>query len=268
MEGVRLTILYCDLDQRGGHSKVKEGLLSEDPEEEPIVEEPLEEPKEEGNLEDSEEESDLDLLSDARSRPGLAESDLRSGYHQLGVYEEDILKTAFRTRYGHFKLIVIPFGLTNVPSVFIDLMNQEGSRSSFEVSFGAAKEGEVVCQIHEKNYTTHDLELGAVDFALKTWRHYLYGTKSVIYMDHKSLQHIFDQKELNMRQRKWIELFSDYDCEIRYHLGKANSSIKDKLLAVQNEASKEENTLVEMLRGLDQQMEKIEDGGMYFMDRI
>ncbi|GKD44831.1 putative reverse transcriptase domain-containing protein [Tanacetum coccineum] len=56
-------------------------------------------------------------------------------------------------------------------------------------------------KIHEKNYTTHDLELGAVVFALKIWRHYLYGMKSVIYMDHKSLQHIFDQKELNMRQR-------------------------------------------------------------------
>ncbi|GJY29692.1 putative reverse transcriptase domain-containing protein, partial [Tanacetum coccineum] len=77
-------------------------------------------------------------------------------------------------------------------------------------------------KIHEKNYTTHDLELGAVVFALKIWRHYLYGTKSVIYTDHKSLQHIFSQKELNMRQRRWIESFSDYDCEIRYHPGKAN----------------------------------------------
>ncbi|GJZ83027.1 putative reverse transcriptase domain-containing protein [Tanacetum coccineum] len=77
-------------------------------------------------------------------------------------------------------------------------------------------------EIHEKNYTTHDLELGAVVFALKTWRHYLYGTKSVIYTDHKSLQHIFEQKELNFRQRRWIELFSDYECEIRYHPGKAN----------------------------------------------
>ncbi|GJZ29952.1 putative reverse transcriptase domain-containing protein [Tanacetum coccineum] len=75
-------------------------------------------------------------------------------------------------------------------------------------------------KIHEKNYTTHDLELGAVVFALKIWRHYLYRTKSVIYTDHKSLQHIFSQKELNMRQRRWIELFSDYDCEIRYHPGK------------------------------------------------
>ncbi|GKB74052.1 putative reverse transcriptase domain-containing protein [Tanacetum coccineum] len=77
-------------------------------------------------------------------------------------------------------------------------------------------------KVHENNYMTHDLELGAVMFALKIWRHYLYGTKSVIYTDHKSLQHIFSQKELNMRQRRWIELFSDYDCEIHYHPGKEN----------------------------------------------
>ncbi|GJY95398.1 putative reverse transcriptase domain-containing protein [Tanacetum coccineum] len=121
-------------------------------------------------------------------------------------------------------------------------------------------DGMKVLKIYEKNYTTHDLELGAVVFALKIWRHYLYGTKSVIYTDHKSLQHIFSQKELNMRQRRWIELFSDYDYEIRYHPGKANvvvdalsrkekvkpkrvramnmtlrSSIKDRILAVQKE---------------------------------
>ncbi|GKD56586.1 putative reverse transcriptase domain-containing protein, partial [Tanacetum coccineum] len=77
-------------------------------------------------------------------------------------------------------------------------------------------------KIHEKNYTTHDLELGAVVFALKIWRHYLYGTKCTMFTDHKSLQHILDQKELNMRQRRWLELLSDYDCEIRYHPGKAN----------------------------------------------
>jgi hypothetical protein len=71
--------------------------------------------------------------------------------------------------------------------------------------------------IHEKNYTTHDLELGAVVFALKMWRHYLYGTKCIIFTDHKSLQ-----KELNMRQRRWVKLLNDYDCEIRYHPGKAN----------------------------------------------
>ncbi|GJY04334.1 putative reverse transcriptase domain-containing protein [Tanacetum coccineum] len=77
-------------------------------------------------------------------------------------------------------------------------------------------------KVHEKNYTTHDQELGVVVFSLKMWRHYLYGTKCVVFTDHKSLQHILDQKELNMRQRRWLELLSDYDCEIRYHPGKAN----------------------------------------------
>ncbi|GKB47367.1 putative reverse transcriptase domain-containing protein [Tanacetum coccineum] len=77
-------------------------------------------------------------------------------------------------------------------------------------------------KVHEKNYTTDDLELGAVVFALKMWRHYLYGMKCVVFTDHKSLQHILDQKELNMRQRRCLELLSDYDCKIRYHPGKAN----------------------------------------------
>ncbi|GJU19128.1 putative reverse transcriptase domain-containing protein [Tanacetum coccineum] len=77
-------------------------------------------------------------------------------------------------------------------------------------------------KVHKENYTTHDLELGAVVFALRLWRHYLYGTKCVVFTDHKSLQYILNQKELNLRQRRWIELLSDYDCEIRYHPGKAN----------------------------------------------
>nr|GEZ06411.1 putative reverse transcriptase domain-containing protein [Tanacetum cinerariifolium] len=77
-------------------------------------------------------------------------------------------------------------------------------------------------KIYEKNYITHDLELGAVVFALKIWRHYLYGTKCTVFTDHKSLQHSLDQKELNMRQHRWLELLSDYDCEICYHQGKAN----------------------------------------------
>ncbi|KAD2392901.1 hypothetical protein E3N88_39878 [Mikania micrantha] len=77
-------------------------------------------------------------------------------------------------------------------------------------------------KIHEKNYTTHDLESGAIIFALKIWRHYLYGTKCNIFTDHKSLKHIFDQKDLNMRQRRWVELLNENDCEICYHHGKAN----------------------------------------------
>ncbi|GJW28822.1 putative reverse transcriptase domain-containing protein [Tanacetum coccineum] len=71
---------------------------------------------------------------------------------------------------------------------------------------------------NEENYTTHDLELGAVVVALKIWRHYLYATKSNVFTNHKSIQHILDQKELNMRQRRWLQLLADYDCEITYHL--------------------------------------------------
>ena len=75
---------------------------------------------------------------------------------------------------------------------------------------------------HEKNYPTHDLELAAVIHALKIWRHYLYGVHVDIYTDHKSLQYIFKQKELNLRQRRWLELLKDYDVDILYHPGKAN----------------------------------------------
>jgi hypothetical protein len=77
-------------------------------------------------------------------------------------------------------------------------------------------------KIHEKKYPTHDLELAAVVHALKTWRHYLYGQKYDIYTDHKSLKYIFTQSELNMRQRRWLELIKDYELEIHYHLGKEN----------------------------------------------
>ncbi|GJY22693.1 putative reverse transcriptase domain-containing protein [Tanacetum coccineum] len=141
-------------------------------------------------------------------------------------------------------------------------------------------------KIHEMNYMTHDLELGAVVFAIKIWRHYLYGIKSVIYTDHKSLQHIFSHKELNMRQRRWIELFSDYDCKIRYHPGKTNvvvdalrrkervkpkrvramnmslfSSIKDRILAAQKEAVDESARLQ---KGLDEMIEHRSDGTLYW----
>ncbi|WVZ96841.1 hypothetical protein U9M48_042424 [Paspalum notatum var. saurae] len=75
---------------------------------------------------------------------------------------------------------------------------------------------------HEANYATHDLELAAVVHALKIWRHYLLGNTCHIYTDHKSLKYILTQPELNMRQRRWLELIKDYDLEIHYHPGKAN----------------------------------------------
>nr|GEU69822.1 putative reverse transcriptase domain-containing protein [Tanacetum cinerariifolium] len=129
---------------------------------------------------------------------------------------------------------------------------------------------------HEENYTTHDLELEAAVFALKIWRHYLYGIKCTVFTDHKSLQYILDQKELNMRQRRWLELLADYDCEIRYHPGKVNVvadalsqkeqikplrvrelvmtmhlKLPSQILNAQTEAIKEENIEAENLRGMD-----------------
>nr|GEX70083.1 reverse transcriptase domain-containing protein [Tanacetum cinerariifolium] len=135
-------------------------------------------------------------------------------------------------------------------------------------------------KIYEKNYTTHDLELGAVVFALKMWRHYLYGTKCVVFTDHKSLQHILDQKELNMRQRRWLEFLSDYDYEIHYHPGKANVvadalsrkeriktlrvraffmtiglNLPVEILKAQNEAIKEENYRTKDVCGMIKKLE-------------
>jgi hypothetical protein len=75
---------------------------------------------------------------------------------------------------------------------------------------------------HKQNYPTHDLEFAAVVHALKIWRHYLIGNKCEIYTDHKSLKYIFTQPDLNLRQRRWLELVKDYNLEIHYHPGKAN----------------------------------------------
>ncbi|CAA0841650.1 Uncharacterized mitochondrial protein AtMg00860, partial [Striga hermonthica] len=328
-----------------------------------------------------------DLFDQLSGASVFSKIDLRSGYHQLKIWESDISKTAFRTRYGHNEFVVMPFGLSNAPAVFMDLMNRvfhpfldqfvivfigdilvysrdidqhkehlrivlvtlrreklyakfskcefwlnrvaflghivtargievdpskievvskwDTPRSAADVcsflrlagyyrrfiegfskiaqpltnltkkavrfdwspqceeSFQELKrrlttapvlsipdptleftiysdaskmglgcvlmqQGKVVAYAsrqlkpHEQNYPTHDLELAAVIHALKIWRHYLYGGKCEIFTDHKSLKYIFTQKELNMRQRRWLELVKDYDCTISYHPGKAN----------------------------------------------
>jgi hypothetical protein len=77
-------------------------------------------------------------------------------------------------------------------------------------------------KVHEKNFPTHDLELAAVVYVLKIWRHYLYGSKFEVFSDHESLKYLFDQKELNMRQKRWLEYLKDFDFQLSYHPGKAN----------------------------------------------
>ena len=97
---------------------------------------------------------------------------------------------------------------------------------------------------HEKNYPTHDLELAAIVFALKIWRHYLYGEKCFIYTDHKSLKYLPSQRELNLRQRRWMELIKDYDCVIDYHpgAGKHNAQKLQEELIKNNEVSDGESS--------------------------
>jgi len=116
-------------------------------------------------------------------------------------------------------------------------------------------------KVHEKNYPTHDLELAAVVFALKTWRHYLYGSQFQVFSDHKSLKYLFDQKELNMRQRRWMEYLKDYDFELLYHIGKANvvaDALSRKRMHISGMMVKELE-LIEKLRDMNLGMQLSED---------
>ncbi|GJV89284.1 putative reverse transcriptase domain-containing protein [Tanacetum coccineum] len=177
--------------------------------------------------------------------------DLRSGYHQLRVRDEDIPKTAFRTRYGHYEFQVMPFGLTNAPAVFMDLMNRvcKPYLDKFVIVFI----DDIL--IYSRNKEEHANHLRIIWELLKKEKFqgihvdptkieaklceapilalpegndncvvYCDASRQeyTVFTDHKSLQHILVQKEMNMRQRRWLELLAYFDCEIRYHPGKAN----------------------------------------------
>ncbi|KAA3486477.1 Retrotransposable element Tf2 [Gossypium australe] len=167
--------------------------------------------------------------------------DLRSGYHQLRVKKSDVHKThlglvvlqILREKKLYAKLSKCEFWLHEV--TFLGHVLESGKKfavysDALHVGLGCVliQDGKVVayasCQLktHEGNYLMHDLELAAVVFVLKIQKHYLYGKRCIIYTDHKSLKYLLTQKELKLRQRRWIELLKDYDCTIEYHPGKAN----------------------------------------------
>ncbi|GJX84461.1 putative reverse transcriptase domain-containing protein [Tanacetum coccineum] len=274
-----------------------------------------------------------DLFNQLQGSQYFSKIDLRFGYHQLRVHEDDIPKTTFRTRYRHFEFTVMPFGLTNAPAVFMDLMNRVCRQylDKFVIVFI----DEIL--IYSKNRGEHEEHLGLVLELLKKERVKIEAVKNwkaprtpskvcsflgldgyyrrfiadfskiakplivltqktlldgpedfVVYCDASGLGLgcVFMQRG----KRHWIELFSDYDCEIRYHPGKANvvadtlsrkervkpkrvkamnmtlqSSIKDMILAAQKEASDESARLQ---RGIDEMIKLRNGGALYYLDRI
>ncbi|GJW22998.1 putative reverse transcriptase domain-containing protein [Tanacetum coccineum] len=237
-----------------------------------------------------------------------------SCYHRLSTRKEDISENGVRNSVGHYEFQVMPFGLTNAPAIFMDLMNRvcKPYLDKFVIVFI----DDIL--IYSKNKKEHGEYLKAILELLKKeelyakfskclagyYRRFIKGSSKIaksmtkltqkgvkfdwcmVFTDHKSLQHILNQKEQNMRQCRWIELLSDYDCEIRYHLGKANVvvdalsrkersktlrvralvmniglDLPKKILNAQTEARKPENIKNEDVRGMirkDISKEKLE----------
>ncbi|GKE37613.1 putative reverse transcriptase domain-containing protein [Tanacetum coccineum] len=215
-----------------------------------------------------------DLFDQLQGGCYFSKIDLWSGYHQLRMHEDDILKTAIRTRYGHFEFTVMPFRLTNAPTtkeeheVHLKLMLELLRKEKLYAKFSKCE-----FWLQEVHFLGHVVN------------------QSGIHVDPSKIEAVKNWKDPTTPSE--IEQFSDYEGEIRYHPGKANvvadalsrkewvkprrvremamtnqSGVKEMILAAQSEAFKEENVLAERLHGLDQQMERKEDGSLYFMDRI
>nr|GEU52791.1 retrotransposon protein, putative, Ty3-gypsy subclass [Tanacetum cinerariifolium] len=189
-----------------------------------------------------------DLFDHLQGAKLFSKIDLRSGYHQLRVKEQDVSKIAFTlTREEHEDHLQKNVGWNEEREKSFEELKKEISFFSltcssfrtggYQIYSDAPKKcigcvlmqhGKVIAyasrqlKSYKVNYPTHDLELAAVIFVLKIWQHYLYGKPCDIFTNHKSLKYIFTQKELNMRQRRWLELRKDYEENIQYHLGKAN----------------------------------------------